>query len=47
MESLVGAIVGVFSVWFVGFLIWTAWSERKDRSRTSHEGSRTSVGRRW
>lgn len=47
MESLVVAVLSVFSMWWVGFLIWTAWSERHTRNVTSNEARRTSVGKDW
>lgn len=47
LESLVAAIVVVFAAWWVGFLVWTAWSERRTRNVTSNEARRTSVGKDW
>lgn len=40
-------VSGIIGFAVTGWLLWTAWSERGERNRTSHEGSRTSVGRRW
>lgn len=45
MEFILIASVG--GIVFAVFMAWTAWSERGERNRTSHEGSRTSVGRDW